>query len=249
MRKAALITGASRGIGQAIAQGLSADLPVILHCKERMDAALDTLDKIVEAGGTGMVVRARVESASEVDAMFEEIRDAGFWVHTLVNNAGIKRDRLAAVMNLDDWRAVMDTNLNGAFHCIKATVGGMVARKAGNIINIASVSGLHGQVGQANYAAAKSGMVGMTKSLAKELGRYGIRVNCVAPGFVETEMLADVRGNPASLAALEEAVRRDIPLRRIGQPAEVAALVQFLASTRASYMTGQVIEIDGGMCL
>jgi 3-oxoacyl-[acyl-carrier protein] reductase len=249
MEKAALITGSSRGIGKAVLLRLSADMPVVIHCKEGMAAANALLDEILTAGGRAIVVRADVSNPNDVDDMFNTIRAAGYWVHTLVNNAGITRDQIVATMKLDDWHAVINTNLSGAFYCVKAAVSTMIARRSGNIVNISSVAGLHGQFGQTNYAAAKAGLVGMTKSLAKELGRSKIRVNCVAPGFVETDMLNTLRENPKTQEGLELATSKLIPLGRIGNPSEIAEVVHFLSSTKASYLTGQVIEVDGGMCL
>ncbi len=249
MQKIALVTGASRGIGKAIALRLAATMPVVVHCRGDMDAAQSVLEEVLAGGGQGIALAADIADAASVDQMFATIKESGYWVHTLVNNAGITRDQIVAAMKLDDWKDVLDTNLSGAFHCVKAAVGSMIARRSGNIINMSSVTGLHGQPGQTNYAAAKAGLIGMTKSLAKELGRNRIRVNCVAPGFIETDMLNAMRANPTASQWLDFAVSDMIPLHRIGAPKEVAELVHFLVSPLSSYITGQVIEIDGGLCI
>ena len=249
MEKAALVTGSSRGIGRSIARRLARTMPVIVHCRQHLSEAQSALDEIVSQGGKGMVVTADVSDPKAVEAMFNAIRDAGFWVHTLVNNAGMARDQVLAMMKLEEWHSVIQTNLSGAFYCAKAAAGSMISRRSGSIVNMSSVAGLHGQLGQVNYASAKAGLVGMTKSLAKELGRYRIRVNCVAPGFIETEMLDKLRENPKTRTWLDMAITDLTPLQRIGNPDEVGNLVQFLVSAEASYITGQVIEIDGGLCL
>ena len=179
--------------------------------------------------------------------MFSQIRDSGCWVHTLVNNAGIAKDTLVAMMSQQSWRDVLSTNLDGSFYCARAAIPTMIARKAGQIVNVASVSALRAQVGQVNYSAAKAGMVAMTRGLSRELGRYGIRVNAVAPGFIETEMLVEMRANPRGQALLEQARDERIPLARFGTAQEVGQTVAFLCSSAASYVTGHVLVVDGGL--
>ncbi|MBS1159809.1 MAG: beta-ketoacyl-ACP reductase [Proteobacteria bacterium] len=249
MKKAALITGASRGIGRAIAGVLAESLPVVINYRNDESAALAVQAEIREKGGEALVIRADVADYEQVRRMFDEIRAADYWVHTLVNNAGIIRDQFAIMMGLDAWHAVINCNLNGAFYCVRESVQTMMARRAGNIINISSISGLHGQVGQSNYAASKAALTGLTKSLAKELGRFNVRVNCVAPGFIETDMGAELLSNEKMAKLLELARQELLPLRRWGKPADIAGVVQFLVSSQAAYMTGQVLEVDGGLSL
>lgn len=249
MKKAALITGASRGIGRAIAGVLAESLPVVINYRNDESAALAVQAEIREKGGEALVIRADVADYEQVRRMFDEIRAADYWVHTLVNNAGIIRDQFAIMMGLDAWHAVINCNLNGAFYCVRESVQTMMTRRAGNIINISSISGLHGQVGQSNYAASKAALTGLTKSLAKELGRFNVRVNCVAPGFIETDMGAELLSNEKMAKLLELARQELLPLRRWGKPADIAGVVQFLVSSKAAYMTGQVLEVDGGLSL
>jgi 3-oxoacyl-[acyl-carrier protein] reductase len=249
MKKAALITGSSRGIGRAIALRMADDMPVVLNCRSDIGAAEEVLQMIKNNGGDAIVVSADVSKHGDVCQMFRTIKESGYWVHTLINNAGIARDQLLPMMKIEDWQAVLDCNLSSAFYCAKESASTMITRRGGIIINVSSVAGLHGQVGQTNYASAKAGMIGLTKSLAKELGRHNIRVNCVAPGFVQTDMIDALQKNEKAKSWLEFAVKEMIPLKRIGEPKDIAELVHFLASAKASYMTGQILEVDGGLCM
>ena len=247
-RAAVLVTGASRGIGRAVATTLAAQgLPVLVNFRSDEDAARAVCDAITGAGGDAETFAGDVSTAEGFAALVKRIKDAGYWVRTLVNNAGITRDNFVARMSDDEWRSVIDTNLSGAFYGVRQVLPGMIARRSGAIVNVASVSGLRGQEGQANYGAAKAGLVALTRALAREVARYNIRVNAVAPGFVETDMLARLREHPEQARRLEQARTEFIPLARFGTPEEIAGVVRFLASDAASYMTGQVLVVDGGL--
>jgi 3-oxoacyl-[acyl-carrier protein] reductase len=238
--RVALVTGGARGIGRAIAEALAA-----LGAK----VAVVDLD-LEQAGATAAAVgggakgfQANVAQAADVEAMVEAVeRDLGP-IEVLVNNAGITRDNLLARLTEENWDLVLDVNLKGAYLMMKAVGRGMMKRRSGRIVNIASVVGLVGNKGQANYSASKAGLVGLTKSIAKELASRGVRVNAVAPGFIETDMTA------ALPPEAREALAAQIALGRLGTPADVAAAVAFLASDAASYITGQVIVVDGGMVM
>lgn len=239
MKCRALVTGASRGIGAAIAKALAADgHHVIVNYRSNGEAAEAVKAAIEEAGGEatlapfdvcdGPATRAAIEALIEADERA---------IGVVVNNAGIARDNVFALMSGDEWWSVMNTTLGGFFHVTQPLVTPMIRKRWGRIINISSVSGVAGNRGQANYAAAKAGIIGATKALAKELAKRKITVNCVAPGLIETDM---IEGVPMDI------VKPMIPMRRVGQPEEVAAAVRFLASEDASYITGQVIGVTGG---
>lgn len=242
--KTALVTGASRGIGRAIAIKLASEgASVAINYAGNAKAAEEVKSIIEAAGGKAMLVQADVSSAESVEAMIKEVVEAFGGIDILVNNAGITRDGLLMRMKEEDWDAVINTNLKGVFYCTKAVSKLMMKKRAGRIVNMASVVGLTGNAGQANYAAAKAGVIGFSKTMAKELASRGIIVNMVAPGYIDTDMTA----------VLSESVRETmvsgIPLGRAGTPEDVANAVLFLVSDAASYITGQVINVDGGMVM
>ncbi len=242
--KVALVTGASRGIGRAVAIALAkAGALVAVNYAGNVKAAEEVQQIITQAGGKAILVQGDVAQAEVVDEMMKTVMDEFGRIDILVNNAGITRDGLLMRMKESDWDAVIDTNLKGIFHCTKAAAKHMMKARSGRIINMTSVVGLIGNAGQTNYAAAKAGVTGFSKSAAKELASRGITVNMVAPGFIDTDMTA----------VLPEKVREEmvkgIPLGRMGTPEEVAEAVLFLASDQASYITGQIINLDGGMVM
>ncbi|WP_206811772.1 3-oxoacyl-[acyl-carrier-protein] reductase [Paradesulfitobacterium ferrireducens] len=240
----AIVTGGARGIGRAIALELArAGAKVVVNYAGRADKAEETVQLIREAGSDALAVQADVSQAAEVERLLKTATEAFGKVDILVNNAGITRDNLILRMKEADWDAVLDTNLKGMFLCTKAVSKGMLKQRSGVIINISSVVGLSGNAGQANYAAAKAGVLGFTKSMAKELAPRGIRVNAVAPGYIMTDMTETLAEE------VKNQILGGIPLSRIGNPAEVAQAVLFLASPAASYITGQTLCVDGGMVM
>ena len=242
--KTALVTGASRGIGRAIALCLAAEgARVAINYAGNVKAAEEVKAAIEAAGGTAILCQADIADSAAVEAMVANVVKEFGSIDILVNNAGITRDTLLMRMKDEDFAKVLDTNLKGVFYCTKAVSKLMMKKRAGRIINMASVVGLVGNAGQTNYAAAKAGVIGFSKSAAKELASRGITVNVVAPGFIGTDMTA---GLPESV---KEKMLTDIPLGRMGEPEDVANAVLFLASDQASYITGQVVNVDGGMVM
>ncbi|KJS81228.1 MAG: 3-oxoacyl-ACP reductase [Peptococcaceae bacterium BICA1-8] len=240
----ALVTGASRGIGRAVALELAQQgAKVAVNYMGNKEKAQEVVEAIVNAGGEACAVKADVASTLEVVEMFKEIESQLGPVNILVNNAGITRDNLLMRMKEEDWDIVLETNLKGVFNCTKAVIRSMMKQKKGKIINITSVVGLTGNAGQSNYAAAKSGVIGFTKSMALELASRGIQVNAVAPGFITTDMTDKLSEE------IKEQLLTRIPLRRLGKTEDVAGVVSFLASSRAEYITGQIICVDGGMVM
>ena len=235
----ALVTGGSRGIGAAIAAGLAADgWPVAVNYRADQQAADRVVAKIEGAGGRALAVHGDVTDPAAADAVFSAAEERfGAKVLALVNNAGISRDDLSPSLGDEDWSAVIETNLNGAFRFTRRALKGMMRARQGRIVNIASVVGLRANAGQTNYAAAKAGLIAMTKNVAVEVARRGITVNAVAPGWIDTEMTA----------AVSQELLSAVPARRAGTPADVAAAVRFLVSEPANYITGAVLSVDGGL--
>ena len=242
--KVALVTGASRGIGRAIAIRLASEgAKVAINYAGNTAKAEEVKAEIEKNGGEAILVQADISSTEAVDAMVEKVVEAFGQIDILVNNAGITRDGLLMRMKEEDFDAVINTNLKGVFYCTKPVSKLMMKKRSGRIINMASVVGLMGNAGQTNYAAAKAGVIGFSKSAAKELAARGITVNMVAPGFIDTDMTA------AMTDKAKEMTLTGIPLNRMGTPEDVANAVAFLVSDNASYITGQVINVDGGMVM
>lgn len=242
--KIALVTGASRGIGRGIALRLAKEgATVIVNYNGNAAKAAEVVDEITAAGGTAEAYACNVADDTACKEMIQHVLDTYGRLDILVNNAGITRDNLVMKMSDAEFDAVYETNLKGAFHTIHHASRALLKQRSGRIINISSVSGIIGNAGQANYSAAKAGVIGLTKSVARELASRGITVNAVAPGMIDTDMTSGLSDK------VKEGMLTQIPLARIGQVEDIAATVAFLASDDAAYITGQVIAVDGGMTM
>ena len=242
--KCAIVTGASRGIGRSCALSLAgAGASVVVNYSQNKTAAEEVKKTIEESGGSAVIFKADVSLYNECEGLIKCAIDHFKRIDILINNAGVTRDNLLARMKVEEWQEVIDVNLNGVYNCCKAVLRPLLKQKSGGrIINVASVAGLHGNIGQANYAAAKGGIIAFTKTMAKELGSRNITVNAVAPGFIETEMTDELS------TAVREKIMERVALKRFGKPDDVAEVVTFLASS-ANYVTGQVIAVDGNLSM
>lgn len=242
--KVAVVTGASRGIGRAVALAMAErGCHVVVNYAGNTSAAEETASRVRGLGVRALVIKADVADQEQVNAMMKQVLQEFGRIDILVNNAGITRDNLLPRLQEQDWDAVLNTNLKGAYHCAKAVLRPMLKARWGRIINISSVVALSGNPGQSNYAAAKAGLIGFTKSLAREIGSRNITVNAVAPGYIDTDMTAGLTEENKSQ------MLNNIPLGRLGTPEDVAAAVAFLAGGGAGYITGQIIVVDGGMAM
>ncbi|AWV33495.1 3-oxoacyl-[acyl-carrier-protein] reductase [Paenibacillus sp. FSL H7-0716] len=238
----ALVTGGSRGIGRSIALALAEHgVKVAVNYAGSEAAAQETVARIVELGSEGIAVRGDVGNSEQAENLVKEVLNTWGRIDIVVNNAGITRDNLIMRMKEEEFDQVIETNLKGVFNCLKAATRPMMKQRYGRIINISSVVGVTGNPGQANYSAAKAGVIGLTKASARELSSRGITVNCIAPGFIDTDMTRELSEEVRS------ELEKGIPLARLGRPEEIAMAVVFLASEGAAYMTGQTLHVDGGM--
>lgn len=242
--KTAIVTGAAKGIGKAAALKLaSLGANIVLNYRSSEEEAIKVEEEIRQYGVEVLRIKADISNIKDVENMILTSKEKFGIIDIMVNNAGITKDNLILRMKEEDFDSVIDVNLKGVFNCLKTITPVMVKQKCGKIINLSSVVGLVGNAGQVNYAASKAGVIGMTKSLAKEIGARGITVNAVAPGFIETDM-TEVLGEK-----FKEEAKKGIPLKRLGKPEDVANVIAFLASEQGNYITGQVINVDGGMVM
>ena len=243
-KKVALVTGAGRGIGRQIALTLAREgMFVVVNFNGSRERAQEVVDTIKENGGDGVIYQCNVSDYAQTENMVKDLVKSYGHVDVLVNNAGITRDGLIMKMSEEDFDAVIETNLKGCFNTIRHLSRQMLKQRSGKIINIASVSGVLGNVGQANYAASKAGIIGLTKTMARELASRGITVNAIAPGFIHTEMTEVLSDS------VKESAVAQIPLGKFGETEDIAEMAAFLASDKAKYITGQVIHVDGGMAM
>lgn len=242
--KNALVTGASRGIGRAIAVELAKNgANIAISYVNNKDKAEEVVNEIKRYGVKAIAIKADVSQEEEVLNMVKIVKESIGSIDILVNNAGINRDNLLMRMSTEDWDKVIDTNLKGTYLCSKALIRDMIKKKSGKIINIASVAGVAGNFGQTNYSASKAGVIGFTKSLAKEVASRGINVNAIAPGLIETDMTLALKED------IRDSLVKNIPMGRLGTVQDIANIVIFLASEKSNYITGQVINVDGGMIM
>jgi 3-oxoacyl-[acyl-carrier protein] reductase len=239
--KTALVTGAAQGIGREIALALATDGADVAICDVNLEAAQKTAGDLAAMGRKSLALKANVSASAEVNAMIDQVMEKFGRIDILVNNAGITRDGLILRMKDEDWDLVLSINLKGAFFCTRAALKHMSKQRGGTVINIASIVGAMGNAGQANYVASKAGLIGLTKTIAREYANRGITANAVAPGFIDTAMTQALPEN------VRQELAKQIPMGKLGTPGDVANAVRFLASPLASYITGQVLHVNGGM--
>ena len=241
--RVAIVTGGGQGIGKKICLRLAENEAKVAVFDVNEELSQEVIKRIKAKGGDALAVKVDVAKYEEVNEATRQVIDKFKGIDILINNAGITKDSLLLRMKEEDWNMVLQVNLNGAFNCLKAVLRYMMRQKYGRVVNISSIIGIRGNIGQANYSASKAGIIGLTKSAAREVGRYGITVNAVAPGFIDTIMTRRLNKEAVDV------IISQVPLQRMGKPGEVASLVTYLVSEEAAYITGEVIKIDGGMAM